>query len=559
MPRAMTLLAPSSAPASPSRVAPVSPSPSPPRRGGGLGSTLLVSALTLASRVLGLVREQLFYALVGAGFFGDAYVVAFRIPNLLRDLFAEGALSAAFVPTFARVEADQGKEAAHRLANKVMGALLLVVGALTLLGVLFAKPLVWALAPGFAAEPGKVDLSAYLAQLMMPFLLLVSLSAVVMGMLNARGRFGIPALAPSLFNVAAIVVGVGLKLAGVGSRTAAVGWSLGTLLGGLLQFGVQVPQLRRDGFRLLPSFTDVWTDPAIRRMARLMAPATMGLAATQLNIFINTQFASEQPGAVSWLNAAFRLMYLPIGIFGVAVATVTASSLARKAAQRDIPGMREGLAQGLRHVAFLTIPSTVGLVVLAKPIIALLFEHGRFTQSDTDSTAIALIGYSVGLYAYSGVKVVAPAFYALDKARVPLIASAAAVLTNLVLNGLAHRWLGYFGLALGTSLGAMVNLVILSTAFRSATRGTPAPKGTAVQLYKVVAAAAVMALAVWGALQAVDAQIQMHGWSRGTGVQLVRTIGCVAVGGIVYAVACRVLRVAEMDEVFAAVRRRRRR
>ncbi|HEY3447495.1 MAG TPA: murein biosynthesis integral membrane protein MurJ [Myxococcales bacterium] len=523
-------------------------------------STLLVSALTMASRLLGLVREQLFAALLGAGFFADAFVVAFRIPNLLRDLFAEGALSAAFVPTFTQVETEKGKQAAHELANKVVGALLVLVGALTLLGIVFAKPLVWALAAGFAKEPGKIELTAYLAQLMMPFLLLLSLAAVMMGMLNARGRFGAPAIAPALFNVAAIGVGAGLKLAGCSPETAVVGWSLGTLLGGLLQFGVQVPQVWRDGYRLWPRFSGLWGDPAIRRIARLMAPATIGLAAVQVNIFINTQFASGEPGANAWLNYAFRLMYLPIGIFGVAIATVTASSLARHAANKDVGQVRAGLAQGLRHVAFLTVPSTVGLVVLAQPIIALIYEHGRFKATDTAATAVALMGYSVGLYAYSGVKVAAPAFYALDRSRVPLVASACAVATNLVLNALAHRYLGYVGLALGTSLGAMVNLLILTIAFRSLTRGAdrgPGPgqgPGIGGQFAKVCLASVAMGAAVWGAVWAFDRAVGAGG---GTSLQLVRVLGGVALGAGVYAAACKGLRVGEMDEVLAAVRRRR--
>jgi len=556
----MTELAPAGAPAQADEPAPTAAAKATAKAAGGAGggrmrSTLLVSALTMASRLMGLVREQLFAALLGAGFYADAFVVAFRIPNLLRDLFAEGALSAAFVPTFTKVETEEGRAAAHTLANKVVGALLVIVGALTLLGVVFAKQLVWALAAGYAKEPGKIELTAYLAQLMMPFLLLLSLAAVMMGMLNARGRFGAPAFAPALFNVAAIVVGAGLKLAGCTPQTAVVGWSLGTLLGGLLQFGVQLPQLWRDGYRLWPRLAGVWSDPAVRRIARLMAPATVGLAAVQVNIFVNTQFASSEPGANAWLNYAFRLMYLPIGIFGVAIATVTTTTLARHAANKDIGQMRVGLAQGMRHVAFLTVPSTVGLVVLAQPIIALIYEHGRFHASDTAATAIALVGYSLGLYAYSGVKVSAPAFYALDKPRLPLIASACAVLTNLVLNAIAHRYLGYVGLAIGTSLGAMVNLLILVSSFRALTKDVqgPPPPPVIGQLVKVTLASVAMGAAVWGAAWAFD---RVTVGAGGTLLQLVRVLGGVALGAGVYAAACKVLRVSEMDEILALVRRR---
>jgi putative peptidoglycan lipid II flippase len=546
-------VAPAAAPAA----TPAQPAAS---KGGALRSTLLVSAMTLASRLLGLVREQLFAALLGAGFFADAFVVAFRIPNLLRDLFAEGALSAAFVPTFARVEKEQGKDAAHAVANRVAGAILLILGALTLLGIAFARPLVWAMAAGFEREPGKLELTAQLAQIMMPFLPIVSLAALTMGMLNARGHFSRPAIAPALFNLAAIGVGAGLKLAGASPQVSVIGWSLGTLAGGALQFGVQLPELFKDGYRFLPRIRGLWRDESLRRIARLMAPATLGLAATQVNIFVNTQFASGEPGANAWLNYAFRLMYLPIGIFGVAIATVTASSLARKAAEKDLVGMKAGLAQGLRHVAFLTVPSTVGLVVLAEPIIGLIYQHGRFHASDTHATALALMGYAVGLYAYSGVKVAAPAFYALDRTRVPLIASASAVAVNLALNLAAHRWLGYQGLALGTSLGALANLLILTWSFRQLTRSVEGPRGLFWQLARVVVASALMGLVVWGALRGLDTVLE----ARGIGIEqfwprLLRAVGGVALGGVAYVGACKLLRIGEMDEVFAALKRRRRR
>jgi len=541
-----------------------SPPPAgPSRSGGALRSTLLVSAGTLASRLLGLVREQLFAALLGAGLFADAFVAAFRIPNLLRDLFAEGALSAAFVPTFAKVDKEEGRAAAYALANRVVGAILLLVGALTLLGIVFARPLVRLLVPGYAREPGKLELTASLAQLMMPFLLVVSLAALMMGMLNARGAFGRPALAPALFNLAAIGVGVGLKLAGASQDAAVVGWSLGTLAGGVAQLGVQMPPLFGDGYRVRPKLRGTFDDPGVRRIAALMGPATAGLAATQLNIFINTQFASDQPGANAWLNYAFRLMYLPIGLFGVAIATVTASALARKAAERDLAGLKARLAQGLRYVAFLTVPSTVGLAVLAKPIIGLIYQHGRFTASDTAATALALVGYSLGLYAYSGVKVVAPAFYALDRAKVPVIASAAAVATNLSLNLAAHRWLGaqglgFLGLAIGTSLGALVNLLVLVLSFRRFTWSVPGPHGLLAQLSRVTLASALMGAAVFAALWAVDAMGAARGLDvTALWVRFARALGGVGLGTVLYAGLCRALRIGELDELLAALRRRR--
>jgi len=253
-------------------------------------------------------------------------VAAFRIPNLLRDLFAEGALSAAFVPTFADYQRNRSAGEAFRLANLVMGCIVVLVGALSLLGVLFAPQIVDVVAPGFVEQ--RV-LTIELTRIMMPFLLLVSLAAAVMGMLNAQFRFTAPALAPALFNVGSIAVGIGLWLAGVGPERAVVGWSVGTLLGGLLQLLAQVPSLRATGFRFRPRLRGLLAEPGMRRIGKLMGAAVVGLSATQVNIVVNTIFASHERGAVSWLNYAFRLMQFPLGVFGVAIATVAGAGVAQ--------------------------------------------------------------------------------------------------------------------------------------------------------------------------------------------------------------------------------------
>jgi putative peptidoglycan lipid II flippase len=299
-----------------SSAVPAAPKPAAGRMGG---KALLVSAATMLSRVLGLVREQLFAALLGATAFADAFVVAFRIPNLLRDLFAEGALSAAFVPTFAE-HLKRSREAAFRLGSVVVGTLALVAGLITLLGIVFAPELVAAMAPGFDQVPGKVELTVVCTRVMFPFLPMVALAAVAMGGLNAQERYGPPALASAMFNVVAIVFGLALVAFGVKAEAAAIGWSIGTLLGGAAQLLVQVPALKRTGFSFRPRLD--FRDPGLRRILRLMAPATIGLAATQTNIFVNTIFVSQVPGGAAWLNYAFRLMQLPIGVFGVAVATI---------------------------------------------------------------------------------------------------------------------------------------------------------------------------------------------------------------------------------------------
>ena len=300
-----------------------------------VGRAIWLSAATMTSRVLGLLRDQLFAILIGANRWSDAFVVAFRIPNLLRDLFAEGALSSAFVPTFADARRNRGEGEARRLAGTVVALVLVVVGALVLLGVAFAGPLVAAIAPGLGDHAG---LAARLTRMMMPFLLLVSLSAVAMGILNAQGRFTAPALAPALFNVGSLAVGLGLWLAGWPPERAVIGWALGTLLGGLLQLVAQLPSLAAAGSVPVPGLSAArLRDPGLRRIGRLMAASVIGLSATQVNILVNTMFASREAGAVTWLQMAFRLMQLPLGVFGVAIATVAGAGVAQAAAARDLP------------------------------------------------------------------------------------------------------------------------------------------------------------------------------------------------------------------------------
>lgn len=514
-----------------------------------MGRALWISAATLASRVLGLVRDQLFAALVGANAFSDAYIAAFRIPNLLRDLFAEGALSAAFIPTFADYHRNRGAADAFRLGNLVLGLIAVVVGALTLLGVLFAPQVVAIVAPGFAEQ---WTLTVLLTRIMMPFLLLVSLSAAVMGMLNAQSRFTAPALAPALFNVGSIAVGIGLWAAGAGPERAVVGWSVGTLFGGLLQVLAQVPSLRATGFRFRPRLAGALAEPGVRRIGRLMGAAVIGLSATQVNIVVNTIFASHQRGAVSWLNYAFRLMQFPLGVFGVAIATVAGAGIAQKAAARDLPAVKETMGAALRMVAFLNVPSAVGLMVLAEPIIGLIYQHGRFGPSDTAATAQALLYYAIGLYAYSGVKVFAPAFYALDQARVPVLGSFLGMASNVALNVALYPVLGFSGVALGTSLAATVNFAVLWFAWRKRYGGLGGT-GVVPQLGRVLAASAALALTAWGVRIGLAGTLPAHGLLR----QLVLALGPIAAGAGVYFALARLLGVAEMAELARATRGRR--
>lgn len=451
-------------------------------------SASVVGIAILVSRVLGLIREQVFAASFGAGRELDAFVTAFRIPNLFRDLFAEGALSAAFVTCFTQTLAREGEERAWRLANLVVHALLVVVGGVVLVGIAAAPWVVDVIAPGFADIPGKAELTVHLTRVMFPFLLLVALAAVAMGMLNARGRFGVPASASSFFNLGSIVVGVaagwwlapeyfaGVWTAGSAARAqvapgaaerAIVGMAIGTVVGGALQLVVQLPSLFRLGYRYRPLLS--FRDPGVRQVLALMGPATIGAAAVQINVLVNSNFASQLgDGAVSWLNVAFRFMQLPIGLFGVAVGVVALPAVSRSAERADMAEFNGTIVRALRLVFALCLPAAVGLAALAPEFVGLVYQHGRFTAYDTQMASAALIAYAIGLAGYANIKVMVPAFYALGDARTPALISCLSIVVNAAGNWLVMHGLGggHTGLAAVTSLVALLNFSILFVLLR---------------------------------------------------------------------------------------------
>jgi len=419
-----------------------------------------MSVATMLSRLLGLVREQLIATLFSRTA-TDAFYVAFRIPNLLRDLFAEGAMSSAFVPTFTEYLKNRGKKEAWELASNILNLLLIGLSLITLLGILFSESLVSKLAGEFRTTPGKFELTVVLTQIMFPFLPMVALAAVLMGILNSHGTFFLPALAPALFNIGSIVTALFLYFwLPEWGYDPVLGMAIGTLCGGALQLLIQVPPLLKKGFAYSGSLS--FGHPGVRRVLLLMGPGTIGLASTQVNIFVNTWLATGQgEGAVSWLNYAFRLMQFPLGIFGVAIASATLPTVSAHVATGELEGLRKTLSSALRMVLVINIPASLGLIFLSRPIIALIYEHGKFKQTDTDATSKALIFYAIGLFAYSGIKVVVPAFYALGRSRVPVIISTISVVANIALNLLLIEPLGYLGLALGTSLTAIGNFGLL--------------------------------------------------------------------------------------------------
>lgn len=523
-------------------------SPSRPRLARTAG---LVGSLTMLSRISGLVREQLLGALLGTTFWGDAYQIAFRIPNLLRDLFGEGALSTSLVPVFARTRTEEGRPAAQAVANKVLGTLLVLLAVFVALGVLFAPEIVGVLGRGFGPE--KAAATVVLTRVMMPFLVLVSVGAVVMGILNAESRFAAPASASTMFNLLAIAVGAALWLSGADVATTALGWSLGVLLGGLGQIAVQLPSLRGTGFRFRPRLDLRLRDPRVRAVGLLVLPATLGVAATNLNVFVSSYYASHIQGATTWLAFAFRLIHLPIGVFGVAIGTVSATNLSNRAAAGDLDGMRRDLAQAVRLLGILTIPSTVGLVALDGPIIQLIYQYGRFKASDTVATAGALSCYAAGLFAYAAIKVYAPAFYALGETRVPMAASLASMTANVTACVVLFPLLGHRGLALATAAAAIANLLVLALVFR-ARHGGLGHLGVGSTLLRACAASAGMGAAAFGVHRALAGAL-------GPGVtgRAAEVFVPMAVAAPVYLGLLHLLRVEEAAQLTALLGRLRRR
>lgn len=487
--------------------------------------------------------------LFGAGQIYDAFLLAFRIPNLTRDLLAEGALSSAFIPAFTR-QLTRDRREAEELANLVGTAIILGVGTMCLLGILLSPQLVALLAPGFKQVPGKAELAVTLTRIMFPFLLLVALAAQAMGVLNATGRFGVPALASAWFNVGSVAVGlgVGYTLGRALGIDLIVSMSVGVVAGGMLQLGWQLPSLWRAGFPFRPRWNP--QHPELRRVLALMGPAILGGAAVQINVMVNTNFASSitdasgqvMDGPVSWLGYAFRFLQLPLGLFGVAIASATLPAISRSAGLGRMEEFRETLAHSLRMVLLLTIPSSVGLAVLGSSMIATVYQWGRFKPHDTEQTALALTGYAVGLAGYAAIKVLAPAFYALNDARTPMLVSAFSIFVNwgAAFSLVRYAGLGHAGLALATSVVALAGAASLAALLHvkaGGIGGYPLAAATA----KIVAASAVMGAAAMASSRAV------HVWLGGSrAAPLADVAVSVPLAVVVFVAMCRMLRVPEV-------------
>lgn len=516
----------------------------------------IVSLAVMASRVLGLVRDQCFAALFGAGMQYDAFLTAFRVPNLLRDLLAEGALSSAFVTTFTQTLQQKGKDEAIRLSNRVATLIVSFIAVVSVIAWVFTPEIVRLLAPGFFAVPGKAELTIELTRVMIPFLLLIALAAQAMGMLNAFNIYGVPALASAFFNVGSIAGGLllGYLVGPYIGLSPIAGMAYGVLIGGFLQFAVQWPSLRRCGV----GYRADWNvnDAGVRQILGLMGPAIIGAAAVQINVFVNTSFASAivdpatgaiTNGPVSWLNYAFRFMQFPIGVFGVAIATAALPTLSRSTANPDYGEFRQTLAHSLALVFLLCIPSAVGLAVLAKPIVALVFEHGKFTAFDTAQTANALAAYAIGLAGYGAIKVLSPAFYALGDARTPMLISLGSIAVNYLMNSLLVGPFGHVGLAFSTSSVALVNFLLLALLMRRRL-GRLGGRQLATTALKIGLASSALAVVAWIVNESAGA-LPVQGFALEFG----RVVIAIALAGATFYVVCRLLQVDELKEAIDAI------
>jgi len=513
----------------------------------------VVSGAVSLSRLTGMLREIAMARLFGAGEIYDAFLLGMRIPNLARNLFAEGVLSSAFVPVFSGYLANQGRREAAGLFQVVATALVVVVGALCAGGMLFTPQLVRLLAPGFVHVPGKFELTVSLTRIMFPFLLLVALAAQAMGVLNTCNRFGIPALASASFNIGSLLCGLGLGLAmGRRSPRDLIVWmAWGVVAGGAIQLLWQIPSLRREGFFYRPRWD--FRHPGLRRIFLLMLPAVLAGATLQINAIVNTNLASSLTdaagrvinGPVSWLGYAYRFMQLPLGLFGAAIASATLPDVSRSAATARMEDFRDSMARALGLMLLLTIPSSAGLAVLGESMIAVIYQGGRFQASDTHQTAVALTCYSVGLAGYAASRILAPSFYALNDGRTPMLVGVGAVGVNLALALALVKGAGmrHAGLALSAALAALANAAALFALLRARIHGLHG-RPLAQSAIKIVLASAAMALVCRASSVGIHAAL-----GAGKPAQLADVAVSIPLGMAVFYAAARALAVPELEAV----------
>ena len=417
----------------------------------------IMSVATFISRVLGYVKDMILAIYFGATGLSDTFFVAFRIPNLLRELFAEGSMSSAFIPVLTEYQAKNGKDEAKRLVRITFTFIMIFVGLICLIGIIFAPSIVTAIAPGFLSMPEKFSLTVLLTRVMFPFLLFISLAALIMGALNSRRVFFIPALAPAMLNVSIIVTVISLASK---MEQPIIAVAIGVALGGFVQFAFQIPSFLKNGYSLKPEYD--FRHPGLKKMSILMLPATMGMAVAQINIFISTILASYlAAGSITYLYYSMRLTQFPIGIFGVAMGMAVLPTLSEHALKGDYDKLRDDFSFALRLLFFITIPAMAGLIALREPIVNILFQRGKFDYAATAGTADALLFYSLGIWAIVGVRIVTASFYSMQDTKTPIKILVVTVMTNIILSLALMGPLKHSGLALANALASTVNFLLL--------------------------------------------------------------------------------------------------
>ncbi|MEN0106181.1 MAG: murein biosynthesis integral membrane protein MurJ [Pseudomonas sp.] len=476
-----------------------------------LKSLAAVSSMTMLSRVLGFVRDTIVARIFGAGMATDAFFVAFKLPNLLRRIFAEGAFSQAFVPILAEYKTQQGEEATRTFIAYVSGLLTLVLAVVTALGMLAAPWVIWVTAPGFTDTPEKFELTSSLLRVTFPYILLISLASLAGAILNTWNRFSVPAFVPTLLNISMIVFALFLTPY-FNPPVMALGWAV--LVGGLLQLLYQLPHLKKIGMLVLPRLN--LRDAGVWRVMKQMGPAILGVSVSQISLIINTIFASFLvAGSVSWMYYADRLMELPSGVLGVALGTILLPALSRSFSSKNTEEYSRLLDWGLRLCFLLALPCALALAIIAEPLTVSLFQYGKFSAHDAQMTQFALIAYAVGLLGIILVKVLAPGFYARQNiatpVRIALVTLAATQLMNLVF----FFTLPYphAGLALSIGLAACLNAGLLFWQLRKQQLFTPQP-GWGVFIGKLLVAVLVMAAVLVGLMWVMPAWEQGAMWLR---------------------------------------------
>jgi putative peptidoglycan lipid II flippase len=506
----------------------------------------VVGLATMMSRVFGFIRDMVVAGFFGAGLVTDAFFVAFRIPNLLRRLLGEGSLTVSFVPVFTEYLNKKSRQEAFELANIVFTILSIILVAVSIAGVVFSPLIVSVMAPGFARVPAQYDLAVFLNRLMFPYIFFISLVALCMGILNSLRHFAAPALSPVILNIAMILATLTLRDF---FREPIFALVVGVMIGGVLQLAMQWPFLVRLGVRLKPDFR--FQHPGVKKIGRLMLPALFGAAVYQINVFIGTILASLLPGgSVSYLYYADRIVELPLGVFAIAVGTATLPSFSDQISKGNFEEFKKTIAFSLRLILFITIPAMIALIALREPIISVLFQRGHFDDQSTILTAQALLYYAVGLWAFSVIRVIVAAFYALQDTKNPMKAAFVALLVNVACSVVLMFPLKHGGLALATSIASAVNVIMLILILKKKI-GLFVDRDFYRSVLKMIIASAAM----WGAIVLIDV---IFPWKTGGsfGERLSFLTMAVAVGAVTFFGFCAMIRIPEMMTLVRILRKK---